>query len=275
MTLQSLLSVELPLIQAPMAGVQGSALAVAVSNAGGLGSLPCALLSPEALRSKLAALTSRTDKPYNVNFFCHNPPTPSAERESAWRATLAPYYREFGLDTTAIPEGSGRTPSSAEAAEIRAEFRPPVVSFHFGLPSPELLARVRSWGSKILSSATTVDEARWLQARGVDAIIAQGVEAGGHPGRHAGPRAADRERREDAGDRRRRHRGRSWGPGCPGPRGCRRAGRDGVPALPGGDHERCASHRAQERGRPPRNSPSNSTRRLADGHAGRGVDKPS
>jgi nitronate monooxygenase len=182
MTLQALVGVELPIVQAPMAGVQDSVLAVAVSNAGGLGSLPCAMLSPEALRSELAAIASQTKKPYNVNFFCHTPPTPSAERESAWRATLAPYYREFGLDASAIPEGGGRSPFSAEAAEILAEFWPPVVSFHFGLPSAELLARVRSWGAKILCSATTVDEARWLEARGVDAIIAQGVEAGGHRG---------------------------------------------------------------------------------------------
>jgi nitronate monooxygenase len=182
MTLQSLVGVELPIIQAPMAGAQGSALAVAVSNAGGLGSLPCALLSPEALRGELAAIASRTKKPYNVNFFCHIPPTPSAERESAWRATLAPYYREFGLDASAIPKGVGRAPFDAEAAEILAEFRPPVVSFHFGLPSSGLLARVRSWDAKILSSATTVDEALWLEARGVDAIIAQGAEAGGHRG---------------------------------------------------------------------------------------------
>src|SRR4051794_28732292 len=182
MDLRTLLGVELPIIQAPMAGVQGSALAVAVSNAGGLGSLPCAMLSLDGLRSELAAITSQTARPYNVNFFCHAPPTPSAEREAAWRAALAPYYREFGLDPSAIPEGSGRTPFSAEAAEVLAEFRPPVVSFHFGLPSSELLARVRSWGAKILSSATTVEEARWLEARGVDAIIAQGVEAGGHRG---------------------------------------------------------------------------------------------
>jgi nitronate monooxygenase len=182
MTLQSLLGVELPIIQAPMAGVQGSALAVAVSNAGGIGSLPCALLSPEAMRSELTAIASQTDKRYNVNFFCHTPPTPSAERESGWRMRLAPYYREFGLGATAIPEGSGRAPFSAEAAEVLAEFRPPVVSFHFGLPSSELLARVRSWGAKILCSATTLEEARWLEARGVDAIIAQGVEAGGHRG---------------------------------------------------------------------------------------------
>src|SRR5207237_10829440 len=97
MTLQTLLGVELPIIQAPMAGVQGSALAVAVSNAGGLGSLPAALLSPEALRRELAALRAQTGKPFNVNFFCHAPPTPDAEREAAGRARLAPYCGEPGV----------------------------------------------------------------------------------------------------------------------------------------------------------------------------------
>ncbi|MBV8129201.1 MAG: nitronate monooxygenase [Planctomycetaceae bacterium] len=182
MTLQSLVGVELPIIQAPMAGVQGSALAVAVSNAGGLGSLPCALLSPDALRKELAAIRAQTVKPFNVNFFCHEPPSPSAEREAAWRATLAPYYEEFGLDVSRIAEGGGRAPFSSEVADVLDEFRPAVVSFHFGLPSAELLARVRTWGSKVFSSATTVDEARWLEARGIDAIIAQGFEAGGHRG---------------------------------------------------------------------------------------------
>ena len=182
MTLQRLFGIELPLIQAPMAGVQGSALAVAVSNAGGLGSLPCAMLSIEAMRKELAAIRAHTDKPFNVNFFCHTPPTPSAEREAAWRAALAPYYREFGIEADAIPAGPGRTPFSADIADALKEFKPAVVSFHFGLPAPELLARVRSWGPKILSSATTVEEARWLEAQGVDAIIAQGVEAGGHRG---------------------------------------------------------------------------------------------
>jgi nitronate monooxygenase len=182
MTLQSLVGVELPIIQAPMAGVQGSALAVAVSNAGGLGSLPCALLSPDALRKELAAIRAQTVKPFNVNFFCHVPPSPSAEREAAWRAALAPYYEEFGLDVSTIAEAGGRAPFSPEVADMLDEFRPAVVSFHFGLPSAELLARVRTWGSKVFSSATTVDEARWLEARGIDAIIAQGFEAGGHRG---------------------------------------------------------------------------------------------
>jgi nitronate monooxygenase len=180
--LQSLLDIELPIIQAPMAGVQAGALAVAVCNAGGLGSLPTAMLNPDALRKELKAIRAQTDKPFNVNFFCHTPPNPSAERETAWRATLAPYYEELGLDSSKIFERAGRAPFGPETADVLDEFKPAVVSFHFGLPRAELLARVRGWGSKILSSATTVDEARWLESRGVDAIIAQGFEAGGHRG---------------------------------------------------------------------------------------------
>lgn len=182
MTLQELFGTELPVIQAPMAGAQGSALAIAVSNAGGLGSLPCALLSLDAMRGELAALRAQTDKPFNLNFFCHTSPKPDAEREAVWRAALAPYYREFGIDHDTIPAGPGRSPFSSEAADVLSEFKPAVVSFHFGLPSADLLARVKAWGSKILSSATTVQEARWLEAHGVDAIIAQGFEAGGHRG---------------------------------------------------------------------------------------------
>ncbi len=165
-----------------MAGVQGSALAVAVSNAGGLGSLPCALLSSDAMRIELRAIKAQTAKPFNVNFFCHTPTTPNVEREAVWRATLSQYYKKFGIDPKTIPAGPERAPFSSEAADALSEFKPAVVSFHFGLPSAELLARVKAWGSKILSSATTVDEARWLEARGVDAIIAQGLEAGGHRG---------------------------------------------------------------------------------------------
>jgi nitronate monooxygenase len=177
-----LLGIELPIIQAPMAGVQDSRLAVAVSNAGGLGSLPCAMLSPDAMRTELAHITAHTTRPYNVNFFCHTAPKPDAERETKWRAMLAPYYREFELDLAASPSGVVRTPFGADAADVLDEFKPAVVSFHFGLPSAELLARARAGGAKIFSSATTVDEARWLEAHGVDAIIAQGFEAGGHRG---------------------------------------------------------------------------------------------
>jgi nitronate monooxygenase len=180
--LQDLLGIDLPIIQAPMAGAQGSALAVAVSNAGGLGSIPCAMLSVDAMRAELAALRAQTTKPFNVNFFCHQQPEPDVERERAWRAVLAPYFAEYEIDANAIPAGPGRWPFSAEAADALEEFRPAVVSFHFGLPPADLLDHVRGWGAKLLSSATTVDEARWLEARGVDAVIAQGLEAGGHRG---------------------------------------------------------------------------------------------
>jgi nitronate monooxygenase len=179
--LHALLGTEIPLIQAPMAGVQGSALALAVSGAGALGSLPAAMLAPDALRAELAVLAA-SGRPYNVNFFCHTPPPPDAEREAAWRSTLAPWYDEAGLDITAVPAGASRSPFSAELADLIEPLRPPVVSFHFGLPAPALLTRVKAWGAVVLSSATTVEEAVWLQAHGADAVIAQGLEAGGHRG---------------------------------------------------------------------------------------------
>jgi nitronate monooxygenase len=180
--LKEFLGVDLPIIQAPMNGSQGSALAVAVSSAGGLGSLPCATLGTEALRKELAAIRAQTTKPINVNFFCHAMPRPEADREARWRALLAPYFHEYGIDADTIPAVPLRSPFSEEAADILEDFRPEVVSFHFGLPAPGLLARVRGWGAKVLSSATTVEEARWLEAHGADAIIAQGAEAGGHRG---------------------------------------------------------------------------------------------
>lgn len=181
--LRELFDIPLPILQAPMAGVQGSALAVAVSQAGGLGALPAAMLSPDTLRKELAEIRARTDRPYNVNFFCHSQPKPDPEREARWREALAPYYAELGIDVAAasVP-GPSRSPFDAEAAALVEELRPPVVSFHFGLPAPELLERVRRTGARILSSATTLEEALWLEARGVDAIVAQGIEAGGHRG---------------------------------------------------------------------------------------------
>jgi nitronate monooxygenase len=182
MNISDLLGIELPLIQAPMAGVQGSALAIAVSNAGGLGSLPCAMLSAAALRSELEAIQCGTAKPYNVNFFCHAPPVVDPEKEKIWRQTLMPYYKELGIDSQNVIAGAERTPFSHRVADIVEEFKPPVVSFHFGLPAADLLRRVKDWGAKVVSSATTVDEAIWLEIHGADAIIAQGLEAGGHRG---------------------------------------------------------------------------------------------
>ena len=190
----SLFKLDLPIIQAPMAGVQDHRLAVAVSSAGGLGSLPAAMLSLDALKSELTQLCAKTDKPYNINFFCHTQPVFSEVREATWRAALKPYYNEFfgelGLDINNIPTGPGRAPFSYEAADVLEAFKPAVVSFHFGLPAADLLARVKSWkrwGCKIISSATTVEEALWLESQGVDAVIAQGLEAGGHRGHFLSP----------------------------------------------------------------------------------------
>jgi nitronate monooxygenase len=183
MTLRQLLGVELPVIQAPMAGVQTSALAIAASAAGGLGSLPCAMLDAAAIRREIGAIRAANPTgAFNLNFFCHRPPVADPARDAAWRKALAPYYREFGLDIEAVPTHPGRYPFDAAAAELVEELRPPVVSFHYGLPDEPLLGRVRTTGARILSSATTVAEGLWLEQRGVDAVIAQGLEAGGHRG---------------------------------------------------------------------------------------------
>jgi nitronate monooxygenase len=163
-----------------MAGAQNHRLAAAVCEAGGLGSLPAAMLSLDELHQQLQALHQATQRPYNVNFFCHTPPTPNAPAQAAWQSTLAPYYQAMGVERAS--GGAARVPFSHAAADVLQAFRPAVVSFHFGLPAPDLLARVKGWGAWVLSSATTVAEALWLQAHGADAIIAQGLEAGGHRG---------------------------------------------------------------------------------------------
>jgi len=180
--LSELFAEGVPIIQAPMAGVQGSALAVAVCGGGGLGSLPCAMLSQEQMAAEMAAMQQATARPFNVNFFCHKPVAADEAREAAWRRALDPYYREFGVDPGGIRPGPGRRAFGAEDIPLLVRFRPAVVSFHFGLPEPELLAHVKATGAMVWASATTVDEAKWLQARGVDAVIAQGSEAGGHRG---------------------------------------------------------------------------------------------
>jgi nitronate monooxygenase len=168
------LGVELPIIQAPMAGSQLSALTIAASNAGALGSLPAGMVSPDGLRDEMIKVQAGTSRPYQVNFFCHTPPVPDAVREAAWRKVLAPYFAEFGIDPESTNAGPVRSPFSWDYAHVIEQFKPPIVSFHFGLPSPELVAHVKGWGAFVIGCATTVDEARWLEARGVDAIIAQG-----------------------------------------------------------------------------------------------------
>jgi nitronate monooxygenase len=178
-----LLGIALPLIQAPMAGPNDHALAVAAASAGALGSLPCAMLSAEQIRAEAARFSELAPgRPLNLNFFCHRSPAPDAARDAAWRAALKPFYLELGLDPDMPLPAATRRPFDAESCALVEQLRPEVVSFHFGLPEAALLARVKATGARVLSSATTVAEARWLAAQGCDAIIAQGVEAGGHRG---------------------------------------------------------------------------------------------
>ena len=177
-----LLGIELPIIQAPMAGATGSAMVIAASNAGSLGSMPAAMLTTEQLREELKTIRQHTQRPINVNFFCHQPPPADEQRARDWKNLLQPYYRELGVDFDAPTPVSNRAPFDNATCEVIEECRPEVVSFHFGLPEKSLLDRVKATGAKVLSSATTVEEAVWLEQHGCDAIIAMGYEAGGHRG---------------------------------------------------------------------------------------------
>jgi nitronate monooxygenase len=172
----------IPIVQAPMAGSNGATLAAAVSGAGGMGSLPCAMLSPDRIREEIAAIRSATANPFNINFFTHTDPLPDEAAQARWRARLRPYYDEMGSDPNALTNAPGRRPFDADACALMEELLPPVISFHFGLPEAGLLRRLKAVGIKIWGCATTVAEARWLAERGVDAVIAQGAEAGGHRG---------------------------------------------------------------------------------------------
>jgi nitronate monooxygenase len=165
-----------------MAGANGSAMVIAASEAGGLGSLPCAMLDAAKARAEIGIIRQRTTKPVNVNFFCHTPPKPDPDRDVAWKERLTAYYSELGLDPSASAPAVNRVPFDETMCEIVEEHKPEVVSFHFGLPDQALLSRVKACGCLVLSSATTVEEARWLEDHGCDAIIAQGYEAGGHRG---------------------------------------------------------------------------------------------
>ncbi len=177
-----LFKIEHPILLAPMAGAMDFELAAAVAEGGGLGALPCAMLTPDRLRDEVGKYRARTSKPVNVNFFCHTPPVPNNAREAAWRDRLKPYYAELAIDPAAPIPSSNRAPFDAAFCAVVEELRPEVVSFHFGLPEAALMKRVKAAGCLVLSSATTVKEAVWLEQRGADAVIAQGVEAGGHRG---------------------------------------------------------------------------------------------
>ena len=176
------LGISLPIIQAPMAGAVGAATVIAVARAGGLGSLPCAMLSVDKIRNEIGVIQQQVNNPINLNFFCHQPIEPKTADDAAWKEHLAPYYDEFGLDKSIDAPSSNRAPFDNAMCDVVEEARPGVVSFHFGLPEQALLDRVKATGALVLSSATTVAEAKWLADRGCDAIIAQGLEAGGHRG---------------------------------------------------------------------------------------------
>ena len=180
--LLDLLNLRLPIIQAPRAGASGVDMAIAVSKAGGLGSLPCAMLSPEQADTQMQVLQQATANPFNANFFCHEMPAEDTARDIQWLETLAAYYAELGVEPQAAAGGPGRLPFNEDMCDVVEKNQPHIVSFHFGLPPEPLLYRVKMAGCTVLASATTVDEARWLEANGCDAIIAQGAEAGGHRG---------------------------------------------------------------------------------------------
>jgi nitronate monooxygenase len=177
-----LLKTDFPIVQAPMAGAMDSDLVIAAAQGGALGSLPCGSVSVEKAREQINIIRQRVSAPVNMNFFCHKPVDIDPQREAGWKQRLAPYYRELGLDPAAPIQVSGRAPFDAAMCELVEELRPEVVSFHYGLPDPALLSRVKAAGCIVIACATIVREAIWLEENGADVIIAQGTEAGGHRG---------------------------------------------------------------------------------------------
>jgi nitronate monooxygenase len=180
--LLDLLKTEFPIVLAPMAGAMDADLVIAAAQGGALGSLPCAMLSVEKAREQVNIIRQRVSAPVNMNFFCHKAVEPDPQRDAGWKQRLSSYYGELGLDPTASVNAANRAPFDAAMCALVEELKPEVVSFHFGLPAPALLARVKAAGSIVMASATIVREAIWLEENGADVIIAQGAEAGGHRG---------------------------------------------------------------------------------------------
>jgi nitronate monooxygenase len=177
-----LFGIDFPIVQAPMAGVQDADIMIGAAQGGALASLPCAMISPDKAREQINIVRQRVSTPLNMNYFCHTAVDADPAREAGWRKRLTPYYQELGLDPDAPNNAANRAPFDAAMCELVEELKPAVVSFHFGLPEPALLARVKAAGCRVIASATIVKEAIWLEQRGVDAVIAQGAEAGGHRG---------------------------------------------------------------------------------------------
>jgi len=180
--LLDLFKIDVPIIQAPMAGVQDVDVMIGAAEGGALGSLPCAMISVEKAREQVSIFRQRIGAPLNLNFFCHTAVDADAAREAGWRRRLEAYYKELGLDPGMTIQAANRAPFDAQMCELVEELKPEVVSFHFGLPDKALLKRVKAAGSIVTGSATIVKEAVWLEQNGADAVIAQGAEAGGHRG---------------------------------------------------------------------------------------------
>jgi nitronate monooxygenase len=180
--LLDLFKTEFPIVLAPMAGVMDTDLAIAASQGGALGSLPCAMISVDKAREQFNIIRQRISAPLNMNFSCQTMVEADPALMAAWKLRLAPYYEELGLDSAAAVAASNRAPFDAAMCELVEELKPEVVSFHYGLPDQALLDRVKAAGCLVMSSATIVREAVWLEQHGVDVIIAQGAEAGGHRG---------------------------------------------------------------------------------------------
>lgn len=171
----------IPVILAPMAGAADCEMAIAVAQAGALGSIACAMLSEAKIRSEVQFFRQACPgSSLNLNFFCHIPEPLTNAQEEIWKKTLSPYYQEFGVDPHQDASYPERQPFDENSCRLMEELKPEIVSFHFGLPNSEFVKRLKKVGCKILSSATTVKEALWLEAHGCDAVIAQGFEAGGH-----------------------------------------------------------------------------------------------
>jgi nitronate monooxygenase len=177
-----LFKTEFPIVQAPMAGVQDADIMIGAATGGALPSLPCAMMSVDKAREQFNIIRQRVSAPLNMNFFCHQPVDADPGREARWRQRLAPYYKELGLDPAAPVNAANRAPFDGAMCDLVEELKPEIVSFHFGLPEAALLKRVKAAGCLVMSSATIVKEAIWLEQNGADVIIAQGAEAGGHRG---------------------------------------------------------------------------------------------
>jgi nitronate monooxygenase len=180
--LVDLFKTEFPIVLAPMAGVMDAELVIGAAEGGALGSLPCAMLSVEKAREQVQFIRQRVAAPLNMNFFCHMPVEADPRSEAKWKQRLGSFYNELGLDPSATVNAANRAPFNAAMCELVEELKPEVVSFHFGLPDPALLQRIKAAGSIVIASATIVREAVWLEQHGADVVIAQGAEAGGHRG---------------------------------------------------------------------------------------------